>query len=141
MRKWYVMVFTALALGLAWAIRGHFGHEWGAAWAGGCGGLALLVGMRDPRWMRRAPTLAALCAIGWGAGGIMSYGIVIGYCRGNEFIDVIYGFSMLAVIDAASAPTVSHSKRSSRSAAITIPSLPTTTEPVTPVVLFRSLST
>jgi len=98
MRKWYVMVFTALALGLAWAIRGHFGHEWGAAWAGGCGGLALLVGMRDPRWMRRAPTLAALCAIGWGAGGIMSYGIVIGYCRGNDFIDVIYGFSMLAVI-------------------------------------------
>ncbi|HPJ98091.1 MAG TPA: hypothetical protein PKW60_01275 [Candidatus Hydrogenedentes bacterium] len=98
MRKCYVMLFTALALGLAWAIRGHFGHEWGAAWAGGCGGLALLTGMRDPRWMRRAPALAALCAIGWGAGGIMSYGIVIGYCRGNEFIDVMYGFSMLAVI-------------------------------------------
>lgn len=98
MRTWYVMLSTALALGLAWAIRGHFGHEWGAAWAGGCGGLALLVGMRDPRWMRRAPALAALCAIGWGAGGIMSYGIVIGYCRGTEFIDVVYGFSMLAVI-------------------------------------------
>ncbi|HOD52256.1 MAG TPA: hypothetical protein PLJ71_12335 [Candidatus Hydrogenedentes bacterium] len=98
MRKIYVMLFTALALGLAWAIRGHFGHEWGASWAGGVGGLALLVAMRDPRYMRRTPVLAALCAIGWGAGGIMSYGIVIGYCRGNDFINVIYGFSMLVVI-------------------------------------------
>ena len=98
MRKLYVMVFTALALGLAWAIRGHFGHEWGASWAGGVWGLALLVAMRDPRWMRRAPTLAALCAIGWGAGGMMSYGRVIGYCRGNDFINVLYGYSMLVVI-------------------------------------------
>ncbi len=98
MRKLYVMLFTALALGLAWAIRRHFGHEWGASWAGGVGGLALLVAMRDPRWMRRAPVLAALSAIGWGAGGMMSYGVVIGYCRGNDFVNVFYGFSMLAVI-------------------------------------------
>ncbi|MFO7975258.1 MAG: hypothetical protein R6V12_11560 [Candidatus Hydrogenedentota bacterium] len=98
MRKLYVMLFTALALGLAWAIRGHFGHEWGASWAGGVGGLALLIAMRDSRWMRRAPTLAALCAMGWGAGGMMSYGRVIGYCRGNDFLNVFYGYSMLVVI-------------------------------------------
>ena len=31
------LLFTALALGIAWAVLGHFGHDWGAAWAGGIG--------------------------------------------------------------------------------------------------------
>jgi hypothetical protein len=92
------MLFTALILGLTWAVRGHFGHEWGAAWAGATGALAVLVASGRIDWFRRLPTLAALGALGWGVGGMMSYGIVIGYCRADTFLNSLYGYAMLAVI-------------------------------------------
>ena len=92
------MLFTALILGLTWAVRGHFGHEWGAAWAGATGSLAVLVASGRIDWFRRLPSLAAVGALGWGAGGMMSYGIVIGYCRADTFINSLYGYLMLAVI-------------------------------------------
>ncbi|NRB50770.1 MAG: hypothetical protein HRU41_24085 [Saprospiraceae bacterium] len=92
------LLFTALALGLAWAVRGHFGHEWGAAWAGGIGTLAivLLSGRKD--WQQKAPIIGSLGAMGWAIGGMMSYGMVIGYCRGTDIGNVWYGYTMLAVI-------------------------------------------
>ena len=92
------ILFTALILGLTWAVRGHFGHEWGAAWAGGTGAMAVLVASGRVDWLRRLPSLAALGALGWGAGGMMSYGIVIGYCRADTFLNSLYGYAMLAVI-------------------------------------------
>lgn len=91
-------MLTALILGLSWAVRGHFGHEWGAAWAGGTGALAILVASGRIGWFRRMPALVALGAIGWGAGGMMSYGIVVGYCRADTFLNSLYGYAMLAVI-------------------------------------------
>jgi len=100
MSKKASFLFVALALGLAWAMRGHFGHEWGASWAGAMGALALLVVSKRKDWALRAPSLAALGAIGWGAGGMMSYGIVIGYCRSISFVNSLYGYAMLAVIGA-----------------------------------------
>ncbi len=91
-------IFTALILGLTWAVRGHFGHEWGAAWAGATGAMAVLVASGRADWFRRLPSLAALGAFGWGAGGMMSYGIVVGYCRADTFFNSLYGYAMLAVI-------------------------------------------
>lgn len=91
-------LFTALVLGLAWAVRGRFGHEWGAAWAGATGGLAVLAAAGRVDWLRRLPTLTAAAAIGWGIGGAMSYGIVIGYCRADTWHNSLYGYAMLAVI-------------------------------------------
>lgn len=96
----YSLVFTALALGLAWAVRGHFGHEWGAAWAGGIGTLAVVLMSGRDDWMSKAPILGSLGAIGWAIGGMMSYGMVIGYCRGSGLGNVWYGYTMLAVIGA-----------------------------------------
>jgi len=92
------LLFVAIVLGLGWAMRGHFGHEWGASWAGAMGALAVLVVAKRKDWARRAPALTALGAIGWGAGGMMSYGIVIGYCRSISFVNSLYGYVMLAVI-------------------------------------------
>ncbi len=92
------LFFVAIVLGLGWAMRGHFGHEWGASWAGAMGALAVLVVSKRKDWALRAPALAALGAIGWGAGGMMSYGIVIGYCRSISFVNSLYGYVMLAVI-------------------------------------------
>ncbi|MBN1559890.1 hypothetical protein JW998_06540, partial [candidate division KSB1 bacterium] len=78
MNKRTAILFVALALGLAWAIRGHFGHEYGAAWAGAIAGMAVIVAARRDDWASRLPVLSSLAAIGWGAGGMMSYGIIVG---------------------------------------------------------------
>jgi hypothetical protein len=91
-------LFVALFLGLGWAIRGHFGHEWGAAWAGGIAGLAVIAASGRRDWLSRLPTLTALAAIGWAVGGMMSYGIIVGYGRGNDFGNVLYGLAMLGVV-------------------------------------------
>ena len=94
-----ISILTAgLILGLGWAIRGSFGHEWGAAWAGGLVGIAIIGFSKREDWLKRAPVLTVLAAIGWGIGGMMSYGMVVGYCKGNDFINVYYGYTMLAII-------------------------------------------
>ena len=98
MSKVIAILFVSLVLGLGWAIRGHFGHEWGAAWAGVMAGLAVVAVSRRSDWTARAPVLGALAGIGWAVGGMMSYGRVIGFCRGTHFLDVYYGLLMLAVI-------------------------------------------
>jgi len=98
MSKKINFIFVAVVLGLGWAMRGHFGHEWGASWAGAMGALAVLLVSKRIDWYRRAPSLTALGAIGWAAGGMMSYGIVVGYCRSVSFVNSLYGYTMLAVI-------------------------------------------
>lgn len=100
MNRKTALLFVALVLGLGWAIRGHFGHEHGAAWAGAMAGMAILVASKRKDWILRLPTLSALAGIGWGVGGIMSYGIVVGYGRGVDFANVYYGLAMLGVIGA-----------------------------------------
>jgi len=98
MSRFTAMLLVALSLGLGWAIRGHFGHEWGACWAGTIGALAVLVAARRPDWSRRMPTLAALGGIGWATGGMMSYGILVGQGRADAGPTVAYGLSMLLVV-------------------------------------------
>lgn len=98
MSKWLVMLITGFTLGLGWAIRGHFGHWWGASWAGGMGALALLLAVGRIDWIKRAPVLSLLAAVGWGVGGIMSYGILVGYCRSIEVFNSAYGYAMLFVV-------------------------------------------
>jgi hypothetical protein len=90
--------FTALALGLAWALRGHFGHEYGAAWAGAVGTMALVLFSRRADWHAKVPVLALLGGIGWGVGGMMSYGLLVGFGRSTDFGNVLYGLAMLAVV-------------------------------------------
>ncbi len=98
MSRKLAIVVVALALGLGWAIRGHFGHEHGAAWAGGMAGLAILFAAKRKDWNFRLPTLTALAAVGWGIGGMMSYGILVGMGRADDFGKVFYGLSMLGVV-------------------------------------------
>ncbi len=98
MSKSKMIWITALILGLGWSVRGHFGHEWGASWAGAMATLAVLATARNESWAQRAPALVALGAIGWAVAGMASYGIIVGYCRGIHFGNVLYGYSMLAVV-------------------------------------------
>lgn len=94
----YALLVAGISLGTAWAIRGQFGHEQGAAWAGGIGGLSIVLAAKRKDWYAKAFQLALASAAGWGIGGIISYGKVVGFARGLEFGNVYYGFLMLGII-------------------------------------------
>jgi hypothetical protein len=94
----FSLLLVGMSLGTAWAIRGQFGHEQGAAWAGGIGGLAIVLLAKRADWYQKIFKLGMLSALGWGAGGMISYGIVVGYGRGTDFGNVYYGLTMLFVI-------------------------------------------
>jgi hypothetical protein len=96
--QWISILIVGLTFGTAWAIRGQFGHEQGAAWAAGIGamGMVLVSGRKD--WYRKMLVIALSSAIGWGAGGMISYGKVVGYGHSTDFINAGYGLLMLLVI-------------------------------------------
>lgn len=87
-----------MALGTAWAVRGKFGHEQGAAWAGAIGALSLILVSRRPEWQRKAFRVLMAAAFGWGVSGVMSYGQLVGYGRANDFANAFYGLLMLFVL-------------------------------------------
>lgn len=98
-RSFYLnLLIAGMALGTAWAIRGQFGHVQGATWAGAVGTLCIVLLSKRQDWYNKALQATLAGAIGWGIGGIMSYGIVVGYGRGTDFVNVYYGLSMLFVI-------------------------------------------
>lgn len=92
------LLIVAMALATAWAIRGQFGHEQGAAWAGAIGGLALVLVSGRKDWYNKMMLVALASAVGWGAGGMISYGKVVGYGFADNFINAYYGLAMLFVI-------------------------------------------
>jgi hypothetical protein len=97
-KLWLSMLLVGMSLGTAWAIRGQFGHEQGAAWAGGIGSLSILLVAKRKDWLSKAFSVTLAGAVGWGLGGMMSYGMVVGYGRATDFVNVFYGFLMLFVI-------------------------------------------
>jgi hypothetical protein len=99
-KQWISILAVGLTFGTAWAIRGQFGHEQGAAWAGGIGALVLVLVSRRKDWYSKILLIALSSAIGWGAGGMISYGKVAGYGRSIDFLNASYGLIMLFVIGA-----------------------------------------
>src|SRR5271156_3558696 len=88
-------LFVALAVGLAWGIRGDFGHLVGAMYPGAILALALayVSGQRSLfLWM---PVIAAASALAIGSGGMMSYGILHGYAQSDTLLNYGYGFVTL----------------------------------------------
>ncbi|MBS1611152.1 MAG: hypothetical protein JSS70_20850 [Bacteroidetes bacterium] len=92
------MLPTAIALGTAWAARGQIGHEYGATWAAAIGIFTIIALSGREDWMARFPVVVALGAIAWGAGGMISYGKVVGYGHTPDFLNTSYGLVMLMVI-------------------------------------------
>ncbi len=92
------MLTVAMALGTAWAVRGKFGHEQGAAWAGAIGAISIVLVAKRGDWYNKVFKVALAAAVGWGLSGMISYGVVVGYGRGSDFVNVYYGLLMLFVI-------------------------------------------
>jgi hypothetical protein len=97
-KQWINVLIVGMALGTAWAVRGQFGHEQGAAWAGGIGALALLMVSGRNDWGKKALAVVMASAAGWGASGMISYGQIVGYGRADNFLNAAYGLLMLFVI-------------------------------------------
>jgi hypothetical protein len=91
-------LLAALAFGTAWAVRGKFGHEQGAAWAGAVVAMGVILVARRTDWYGRLFEISIASAFGWGLSGMISYGAVVGYARADDFVNVFYGLSMLFVI-------------------------------------------
>lgn len=94
---WISILIVGMTWGTTWAIRGQFGDQQGAA-AAGIGALALVLVSRRKDWYAKALPWHLLPAVGWGAGGMISYGQVVGYGRSDDFLNVAYGLLMLIVI-------------------------------------------
>ena len=93
------ILIVGLTLATGHAIRGQFGHEQGAAWAGAMGGLALVLVSGRADWYKKILLVALSCAIGWGIGGMISYGQIAGsYSQSDNFPNVFYGLTMLFII-------------------------------------------
>jgi hypothetical protein len=91
-------LLSAMAFGTAWAVRGKFGHEQGAAWAGAIGAMGIILVAKRPDWYNRIFKITLAAAFGWGLSGMISYGMVVGYARADDFVNVYYGLLMLFVI-------------------------------------------
>ncbi len=92
------MLTVGMSLGTAWAVRGKFGHEQGAAWAGAIGAISVVLVAKRMDWYHKIFKVALASAFGWGLGGMISYGLVVGYGKGLDFGSVYYGLLMLFVI-------------------------------------------
>ena len=88
-------LFVALGVGLAWGIRGDFGHLVGAMYPSAVLAMALayVSGQRSLfLWM---PVLAAVVCAAIGSGGLMSYAVLHGYAQSDTLVNYAYGFVTL----------------------------------------------
>ena len=84
---------VAIAVALAWGLRGVHGHERGGAIAGGMAGLALAAVTGNPRWL----IASVLGSLGFAVGGALSYGMFVQMA----FEGVLHGVFALALVGIA----------------------------------------
>jgi len=90
--RYGTIFLVAISLSIGWGIRGNFGHEYGAAFAGCLAAItvALLSGRED--WRQKVPYFAFFGAIGWGFGASQSYMQVLSYTESGHAISQWYGY-------------------------------------------------
>ena len=86
------IILTGISLSIGWGIRGNFGHEYGAEFAGCLAAItaALLSGRED--WRNRIPYIALFGALGWGFGASQSYMQVLAYTESGHALSQWYGY-------------------------------------------------
>ncbi|MEP7252818.1 MAG: hypothetical protein ABI683_10580 [Ginsengibacter sp.] len=96
--RWGTMLLVGLSLSIGWGIRGNFGHEHGAAFAGCLAAItvALLSGRED--WRQRVSYFAFFGALGWGLGGSQSYMQVMSYSESGQAASQLYGYGCLFIM-------------------------------------------
>lgn len=80
------MLFSALAGGMAWGIRGQYGHETGAMIAGLLVSLVLTLLLCPQIRSLAAARAVGLCTLAMGFGGSMTYGQTVGLTHDPELV-------------------------------------------------------
>jgi hypothetical protein len=97
--KIFRALFVAMAVGLGWGIRGHFGGSIGAMFPGAMLGLSFAYVSGQKSMFRWMPLLEALSALSISIGGNMTYDLLHGYAASGpppaHWINYAYGFLML----------------------------------------------
>ena len=90
--KFGSIFLIGISLSIGWGIRGNFGHEYGAAFAGCLAAItgALMSGRSD--WRGRIAYFAFFGALGWGFGASQSYMQVLSYTESGHAISQWYGY-------------------------------------------------
>lgn len=83
---WQPMLFGALAGGMAWGIRGQYGHETGAMMAGLAVGLVMSLIFCPTGNVRQIARAVAWCSVAMGLGGSMTYGQTVGLTHDAELV-------------------------------------------------------
>ena len=85
-RWWHPVLFAAMAGGMAWGIRGQYGHETGAMIAGLLVGLTLTLLLCPHVAPRKVVRAVAWCTVAMGVGGSMTYGQTVGLTHNAPMI-------------------------------------------------------
>jgi hypothetical protein len=83
---WPPILFGALAGGMAWGIRGQYGHETGAMMAGLAVGLVMSLIFCPTGNVRQIARAVAWCTVAMGLGGSMTYGQTVGLTHDAELV-------------------------------------------------------
>ncbi len=81
------IVLTAMGGGMAWGIRGQYGHESGAMMAGALAGFTLILLYVPRAGALTAARAVAMMTVAIGFGGTMTYGQTLGLTHGHELLD------------------------------------------------------
>lgn len=83
---WQPVLFTAMAGGLGWGIRGQYGHETGAMIAGVLVSLTLAFLFCPGSASLQVVRAVALGTVAMGIGGTMTYGVTLGLTQNPEVV-------------------------------------------------------
>ena len=83
---WQPVLFTAMAGGLGWGIRGQYGHETGAMIAGVLVSLTLVFLLCPGVSSLQVVRAVALGTVAMGIGGTMTYGVTLGLTQNPEVV-------------------------------------------------------
>lgn len=83
---WQPVIFAAMAGGMAWGIRGQYGHETGAMMAGLLVSLTLIALLCPQARLLNAARAIALATVAMGVGGSMTYGQTVGLTHDPELV-------------------------------------------------------
>ena len=85
-RWWQAVLYPALAGGMAWGIRGQYGHETGAMIAGLLVSLTLAVLLCPKATSLQIAVAVAWCTVAMGFGGTETYGQTVGLTHDKELL-------------------------------------------------------
>jgi hypothetical protein len=77
------VLLVANATSLGWGLRGEWGHWWGATVPGALAGMSLWVAFGDANSIWQMLALGSVLAVALSIGGVMSYGLIVGYATGE----------------------------------------------------------